>query len=64
MTWWVWTILWVVLVLGGALALFVAARRLYRQGMELLRELGVASEALAEVSSALQRGGSTPRGVP
>jgi hypothetical protein len=63
-TWWTWTILWVVLVLGGALALFLAARRLYRQGMALARELGFATDALAEVTSAMHREHPSPRGMP
>jgi hypothetical protein len=63
-TWWTWTILWVVLALGGALALFLAARRLYRQGMSLVRELGAASDALAEVTNAMHREDSSPRGTP
>jgi hypothetical protein len=61
-TWWAWTILWIVLVLGGALLLFLTARRLYRQGMELARELGAATDALAEVSAALE-GDPASRGV-
>jgi uncharacterized membrane protein YdjX (TVP38/TMEM64 family) len=59
-TWWAWTILWVALVLGGALALFLAARRLYRQGMALARELGAATDAFAEVADALQGGSPGP----
>jgi hypothetical protein len=58
-TWWAWTILWIVLVLAGALVLFLTARRLYRQGMELVRELGAATDAFAEVSTALHAD-STP----
>ena len=64
MTWWAWTILWVVLVLGGALALFLTARRLYRQGMALARELGAATNAAAEVANAVQALGPGPPTTP
>ena len=56
MTWWGWAIAWIVLVLAGALILFVAARRLYRQGMELARELGTAATVFAEVARTVQAG--------
>ena len=54
MTWWAWTLLWIVLVLGAAGFLFLAARRLFRQGMALARELGTAADTLAEVTRALE----------
>jgi ADP-ribosylglycohydrolase len=63
-TWWTWTILWVALVLFGALALFLAGRRLYRQGMALARELGAASDTLAEVTGALHREDPSPPATP
>lgn len=56
MTWWAWTIVWVLLVLAAALVLFSAARRAYRQGMALARELAAAADAFAEVTSAMQEG--------
>ena len=53
MTWWAWTLLWVVLVLGAGVVLYVAVRRLFRQGMALAREFGAAADMLAEVTRAL-----------
>jgi hypothetical protein len=52
-TWWAWTLLWVVLVLGAGGVLYLAVRRLIRQGMALARELGAAADMLAEVTRAL-----------
>lgn len=54
MSWWQWTLLWVVLVLAGAAVLALAARRLFRQGMALARELGVAADELAQVTRAVE----------
>jgi hypothetical protein len=53
-SWWVWTLLWVVLVAGSGLALYVAVRRLLRQGMALARQLGAAADLLAEVGRTLE----------
>ncbi len=54
MTWWAWTLLWVVLVAGAGLVLYLAVRRLLRQGMSLARELGAATNLLAEVTRTLE----------
>jgi hypothetical protein len=54
-TWWAWVLLWVVLVAAAALVLYLAARRLFRQGAALARELGDAAETLAAVSARLDR---------
>ena len=54
MTWWAWTLLWVVLVAGAGLVLYLAVRRLIRQGMALARELGAAADTLAEVTRRLE----------
>jgi hypothetical protein len=60
-TWWAWTLLWVVLVVGAGLVLFLAARRLFRQGAALVRELGDAADLLTEVTRALDaRPGEEP----
>jgi hypothetical protein len=56
-SWWAWTLLWVVLVLAAAGFLYTAARRLLRQGAALARELGEAAELLAEVSRVLDDAG-------
>jgi hypothetical protein len=53
-SWWAWTLLWVVLVAGAGLTLYLAVRRLLRQGMALVRELGAAADTLAEVTRALE----------
>ena len=50
MTWWAWILLWVVLVAGAGLVLYIAVRRLLRQGMALARELGTAADLLADVT--------------
>lgn len=54
MTWWAWTLLWIVLVAGAALVIYLAVRRLLRQGAALVRELGDAADMLAEVTRALE----------
>jgi hypothetical protein len=52
-TWWGWTLLWVVLVAAAGLVLYLAVRRLLRQGMALARELGDVADRLAEVTRTL-----------
>lgn len=54
MTWWAWTLLWIVLVAGAALVIYLAVRKLLRQGAALVRELGDAADMLAEVTRALE----------
>ena len=54
MTWWAWTLLWLVLVLVAAGFLFLMGRRLLRQGLALARELSEAAEVLARVSEQLE----------
>ena len=61
MTWWAWVLLWVVLVALAGLVLFVAARRVFRQGMALAAELGAAADTFAEVSLRLEQ---DPAGTP
>jgi hypothetical protein len=53
-TWWAWTLLWLVLVLAAAGFLFLMGRRLLRQGLALAGELSEAAEALARVSEQLE----------
>jgi hypothetical protein len=50
-----------VLVASAAGGLYLAARRLFRQGMALARELGDVADTLADVSPA---GSSSPRPEP
>lgn len=54
MTWWAWTLLWLVLVLAAAGFLFLMGRRLLRKGLALARELSEAAEVLAQVSERLE----------
>jgi hypothetical protein len=60
MTWWAWTLLWAVLVLGSLWVFFVLGRSLWRKASDLLAELGTASERLAEVSAQLDALGDRP----
>ena len=54
MTWWAWTLLWIVLVAAAGLVIYLAVRRLLRQGMALARELGAAADLLSEVTRTLE----------
>ena len=53
MTWWAWTLLWVVLVAGALLGLFLVGRSLWRKASALLTELGAAANRLSVVSAEL-----------
>jgi hypothetical protein len=53
-TWWAWTLLWVVLVLGALVVFALAGRSLWRKGMALATELGTAADRFAEVSEQLE----------
>ncbi len=64
MTWWAWVLLWLVLVASAAGVLYLAARRLFRQGMELARELGDVADTLAEVTRRLEEPMSAPAAAP
>ena len=54
MTWWAWVLVWVVLVLAAGAFLYLVARRLFRQGAALARELAAAADLLSEVTRALE----------
>jgi hypothetical protein len=49
-----WVLVWVLLVLGAALLLFLLGRRLWRQAKALTVELGTATERLAELTDRLE----------
>lgn len=49
--WWGWVLLWAVLVLGGALWLFVLSRRVWRSTTALGREVERASGLLGELEA-------------
>jgi hypothetical protein len=53
-TWWAWTLLWVVLVVGAGVALFLVGRSLWRKASALLVELGEAAERMGAVSEQLE----------
>ena len=48
-----WVLVWVVLVLAAAGIFFLLGRDLWRKGLALTRELGVATDRLSEVSDRL-----------
>jgi hypothetical protein len=52
-TWWAWTLLWVVLVAGAGVVFFVLGRSLWRKAAALLGELGEAADRLSVVSAEL-----------
>jgi hypothetical protein len=49
----IWVLVWTVLVLGAAAALFLLGRRLWRLTKALTRELGVVTDRLSEVADRL-----------
>ena len=53
MTWWLWTLLWVVLVAAALGVFFMIGRGLWRRAMALLSELGTASDRLSAVADEL-----------
>jgi len=65
-----WVLVWVLLVLGAALLLFLLGRRLWRQAQALTAELGTATDRLtaltdrlAELETAPVAGVEHPDGV-
>lgn len=55
MSWWVWVLVWVVLVLGAGFVLFLLLRQVWRSLRSLGREMATASERLSAVTEELQR---------
>ena len=51
MTWWLWTLVWVLLVVGALVVLFLAGRTVWRRAAELLDELGTAAERFEAVAA-------------
>ena len=49
----IWVLVWAVLAIGATVVLGLLGLRLWRQAKALTRELGAASERLAEVSTQL-----------
>ncbi len=54
MTWWGWTLLWLVLVAGAAVYLFVLGRLQWRKLSALFTELAAAGELMGSVSEQLE----------
>jgi hypothetical protein len=52
-TWWLWTLLWVVLVAAALGVFFLIGRGLWRKAMALLSELAAASDRLSAVAGEL-----------
>ena len=52
-TWWLWTLLWVVLVAAALGVFFMIGRGLWRKAMALLSELGTATDRLSAVADEL-----------
>jgi len=48
-----WVLVWVLLVLGAALLLFLLGRRLWRQAQALTAELGTATDRLTALTDRL-----------
>jgi hypothetical protein len=53
-TWWGWTLLWTVLVLGAGFFGFRVGLSLWRKASALLTELGAAADRLSAVSAELE----------
>lgn len=60
MTWWEWTLLWTVLVLGSLAVLGWLGFRLVRAGLHLLDALGAAADTLAGVMDAVDLTAARP----
>jgi predicted PurR-regulated permease PerM len=55
MSWWAWTLVFLLLLVVAVAVLFLLLRSLWRKAMALLEELGAASEKLDLVSAQLDR---------
>jgi hypothetical protein len=53
-TWWLWTLLWVVLVFGALGVFALLARSLWRKASALFTELATASDRLSAVADGLE----------
>jgi len=62
-TWWLWTLVWVLLVAGALVVLFLTGRTVWRRALDLLDELGTASERF-EAVAALARERATVAPAP
>ncbi|MGN6331834.1 MAG: hypothetical protein ACTHOD_09315 [Motilibacteraceae bacterium] len=64
MSWWEWTVLWTVLVLGALAVLGWLGFRLVRAGLRLLETLGAAADTLTDVLDVADGLGETRYGTP
>ncbi|WP_298806494.1 hypothetical protein [uncultured Pseudokineococcus sp.] len=55
MTWWMWVLLWLVLVVGAAVVLLRLGLGLWRKGLAGLAEVERASQVAAELSEQVSR---------
>jgi uncharacterized protein (DUF3084 family) len=53
-TWWAWTLLWVVLVAASLGVFFLIARSLWRSAVALMDELGTAADRLSAVRDEME----------
>jgi hypothetical protein len=64
-SWWLWVLIWLALLLGALIVLFLLLRGVWRKLRLLFAELGTASDRLAAVSAELERlQDRTPAGEP
>jgi 5'-3' exonuclease len=54
-SWWLWVLIWVLLVLGALLVFVLLALQLWRKLRLLFRELSTATERLSAVTEELER---------
>ncbi len=54
MTWWAWTLVWVVLVAFALVVLFRQVRSVFRKAVGLATELGEAADRLSAVTAELE----------
>ncbi len=55
MSWWLWVLIWVALVLGALGFLFLLLRQVWRKLRLLFSDLSTATERLSEVTRELER---------
>jgi hypothetical protein len=54
-SWWLWVLIWLALLLGALFVLFVLLRGVWRKLRLLFADLGTASDRLAAVAAELER---------
>lgn len=64
MTWWAWTILWVLLILGALWVFFLLGRMVWHKASALLAELSAAAERFEVLSDRLAELGERTSTAP